>query len=79
MRILCFGQTKAATGSDWVNWPLPEPVRCDVLWGQLAQTYPQLNSLGVNIRLARNQEFASPETLFSDADEAALIPPVSGG
>ncbi|MCU0786512.1 MAG: MoaD/ThiS family protein [Verrucomicrobia bacterium] len=32
-----------------------------------------------SVRLARNSEYVAPEARFTDADEVALIPPVSGG
>ena len=32
-----------------------------------------------NTRLARNWEYTDRETRFTDGDEVALIPPVSGG
>ena len=32
-----------------------------------------------SIMLARNQEFAAPQTELADNDEVALLPPVSGG
>jgi molybdopterin converting factor small subunit len=31
------------------------------------------------VRLARNGEFVGNDARFTDADEIALIPPVSGG
>lgn len=43
------------------------------------ERYPQLAPYAKSIVLARNQEFAAPETELADGDEIAFLPPVSGG
>jgi len=79
MRVLFFAQLKDATGSDVVELSLPSPVNAAQLWKILIEKFPALANHQKNVRLARNWEYAAPEALFADADEIALIPPVSGG
>ncbi len=49
------------------------------LWRELITEFPALAEFRANIRLARNGEYVDADALFSEADEVALIPPVSGG
>jgi MoaE-MoaD fusion protein len=49
------------------------------LWAELLKQFPKLAAHRASVRLARNQEYAMPDTKFSNNDEVALIPPVSGG
>jgi molybdopterin converting factor small subunit len=49
------------------------------LWAELLKHFPALVNHRKSVRLARNSEYAPPDAQFSDADEIALIPPVSGG
>jgi len=51
----------------------------DGLWQKLIAAYPGLARFRGSVRLARNQEYVGREARFTDADEVALIPPVSGG
>jgi molybdopterin synthase sulfur carrier subunit len=44
----------------------------------LSLRYPQLDKLN-SLFIAVNQEYAPDEKILTDADEIALIPPVSGG
>lgn len=78
MRILLFAQARDAVGCSEVMLPVGE-VDCDGLWQKLLEAYPNLESCRDSVRLARNCEYASPDDIFRDTDEAALIPPVSGG
>jgi molybdopterin converting factor subunit 1 len=78
MRILFFGQLKAITGKPEMQLSFGAD-SADDLWRELIALHPSLSALRSQIRLAQNGEFASPSARFSDSDEIALIPPVSGG
>jgi molybdopterin synthase catalytic subunit len=49
------------------------------LWAQLCAQYPALAPSTRSVLFARNQEYADQATELHDGDEAAFIPPVSGG
>jgi molybdopterin converting factor subunit 1 len=77
MRVLFFAQLKDATGCDSVE--LAPPSSAEQLWAELLKQFPKLAAHRAHVRLARNWEYAAPDAQFSDMDEVALIPPVSGG
>ena len=79
MRVLFFAQLKDATGCEAVEIAVAAPLNMEQLWAALLEKFPALTAHRASVRLARNLEYASPQTLFSHDDEAALIPPVSGG
>ncbi len=78
MRIFIFGQLKAITGQPEIQLTFPSG-DADELWQRLIALYPGLGPLRKQVRIAQNGEFATRSALFSDNDEIALIPPVSGG
>lgn len=49
------------------------------VFGHYAARFPELESRRGSILLARNHEFATPETPLAEGDEVAFLPPVSGG
>ena len=79
MRILFFAQLKDATGCDTVDLAPSSPLNIEQLWMELVGKFPKLAAHRANVRLARNWEYASSDTQFTNTDEVALIPPVSGG
>ena len=79
MRILFFAQLKDLAGCSELEWPGAEPLTAEQLWQQLLAKFPDLAAHRQAVRLARNWEYAQPDTIFSGMDEVALIPPVSGG
>jgi molybdopterin converting factor small subunit len=79
MRILLFAHLKDAAGQAELELNLSESVDADGLWRRLIAAWPALEPFRSSVRLARNCEFAGPATRFDNHDEAALIPPVSGG
>jgi molybdopterin converting factor subunit 1 len=79
MRVLFFAQLKDVTGCDAVELAPPSPLNVEQLWTELLGKFPALAAHRANVRLARNWEYASPDAQFTNADEVALIPPVSGG
>jgi molybdopterin converting factor subunit 1 len=79
MHILFFAQVKDAAGlAEWDLAVTGEPTPGE-LWDQLIAARPELAVFQKTTRLARNGEYAAATTRFTDADEVALIPPVSGG
>lgn len=80
LRVLFFASARHAAGRAEAT------VRCEesgineaVFWERLIADFPALASLRGSIRLARNCEYLATGERFSPQDEAALIPPVSGG
>ncbi len=79
MRVLFFTQLKDVTGCEVLELSSPSPKNAQQLWEMLLRKFPALSGHQKTIRLARNWEYADSETQFTDNDEVALIPPVSGG
>ncbi len=79
MRVLLFAQIKDAVGTGEINVPISGSPDAAALWRTLIAAQPKLGPFQNSTRLARNGEYAAAQTIFSDADEVALIPPVSGG
>src|SRR5215203_2343096 len=46
---------------------------------RLVAEQPKLDRMRTIVMVMVNQSYASPETVLSDGDELAFIPPVSGG
>jgi len=78
MRILFFAHLKDMTGQAEVEMTTGE-LDAASLWQKLIATYPGLGRFRGSVRLAKNSEYVGPDARFTDADEVALIPPVSGG
>lgn len=79
MRILYFAHLKDVTGRAVEEIAGAGETDADGLWQRLLAAHPGLARFRPSVRLAKNAEYASPGTRFTDADEVALIPPVSGG
>jgi molybdopterin converting factor subunit 1 len=79
MRVLLFAHLKDATGVAEFELNLSESLDTDGLWHTLIAAQPGLAKFRQTTRLARNSEYTDAQTRFSNTDEVALIPPVSGG
>ncbi len=79
MRVLFFAQLKDATSCDSIELAPPSPLTAEQLWAELLKNFPKLSAHRAQVRLSRNWEYAAPDALFTNDDEIALIPPVSGG
>jgi len=79
MRVFFFAQTKDAAGTSALEMTISGSLGLDGIWQALVKIRPNLAVFQSTTRLARNGEYADGNTIFSDADEVALIPPVSGG
>lgn len=79
MRILFFAQLKDATKCNSIEIAFPSSVNADELWAELLKAFPALGKHRSSVRLAKNLEYTAADARFSNDDEVALIPPVSGG
>ena len=79
MRVLFFAQLKDATGTAELEMNISKSLDADALWCKLIAVHPALAPFRKTTRLARNSEYVDAQTRFTNSDEVALIPPVSGG
>lgn len=78
MRVLFFAHLKDVTDCAEISFS-GEGMDVDSLWSKLIEMYPDIGCFRNSVRLARNYEYVDLGVRFTDADEIALIPPVSGG
>ncbi|MEX2260443.1 MAG: molybdenum cofactor biosynthesis protein MoaE [Bryobacteraceae bacterium] len=79
VRVLFFGMLKDIVGRVEDTLELDGDGRLSGIFDHYAEHFPRIREMAGSIVLARNQEFAHPETQVSDGDEVAFLPPVSGG
>ncbi|HEV8339233.1 MAG TPA: molybdenum cofactor biosynthesis protein MoaE [bacterium] len=77
--VRTFAAYRQAVGSSMLTLDLPEGITPRGVWSALAERYPALRRFPPPSAYAVNDEFIDPERPLADADEVALIPPVSGG
>ncbi len=79
VKVLFFGQLKDIVGLREDSLEIAGPADLGAVFGLYAERHPRLNEMRKSIVLARNQQFAGPQTPVADGDEIAFLPPVSGG
>ncbi len=79
MKILYFAHVAKALDRREDELEVPAPISTEALWERLLTLRPALARYRATIHLARNQAFAGPNDQFTNGDEVALLPPVSGG
>ncbi|MEE2904150.1 MAG: molybdopterin converting factor subunit 1 [Myxococcota bacterium] len=80
VKLLLFAIYRERLGSDELLMDISgETINLGQLRAQLVAEYPDLAGVLSVTRFAVNQAFAADDTILSEADEIALIPPVSGG
>ncbi len=79
MRVLFFGQLTDVVGKASSEVELPRDARMETLFERFASQHPELRQMAGSIAMARNQEFVTLDEPLADGDEAAFMPPVSGG
>ena len=79
VKVLFFGQLKDITGCSEEVLDLPAGARLEDVFEHYATRFPRLHQLRTSIVMALNQQFAPATSGLADGDEAAFLPPVSGG
>ncbi len=79
VKVLFFGQLKDITGYAEDSLELPSGSRLHDIFDHYAQRFPRMQQLQASIVMALNRQFAAADAALNEGDEAALLPPVSGG
>lgn len=79
VRVRLFAMQRELAGTRQVELELPGGATIEDAWQALVARVPALAPGRSAVRFARNADYAPAETLLSDGDEVAMIPPVSGG
>jgi molybdopterin converting factor subunit 1 len=74
-----FAIHRDIVGQPEITVNVPEGTTMGQLWQRLSDEYPALQPATRSIMYAHNQSYADPSDVLHDGDEAAFIPPVSGG
>lgn len=79
IRLLFFAVLRDITGTDVREVALAEGATPRQVWQTLRETYPKLADYTQPPMVAVNEEYAESDSVLSDGDELAFIPPVAGG
>jgi MoaE-MoaD fusion protein len=79
IRVRLFASVREIVGRQEVIVDVPEGVTSADLLRQLVSQYPELRRQAPSLRLAVNHEYVEGGRRLAEADDVALIPPVSGG
>lgn len=79
IRVLLFASVRQSAGGDEIQVDLPDGATAGDLLERLREKIPALEGLADRIKLAVNEEFVDRSYLLQAGDEAAVIPPMSGG
>ncbi|MBV9037060.1 MAG: molybdenum cofactor biosynthesis protein MoaE [Acidobacteriaceae bacterium] len=79
VRVLFFGILKDIVGRAEESLEIGTDSTLAGVFEHYSQRFETLRDKRPSILFARNHEFASPETVVTENDEIAFLPPVSGG
>jgi len=79
VRVLFFGILKDIVGRAEESLEIGTDSTLATVFEHYSQRFETLRDKRPSILFARNHEFASPETVVTENDEIAFLPPVSGG
>lgn len=79
VKLLLFAVLSDIVGESTREIEVAGGTRAIDVWGQLRAQHPQLAPYERPPFTAVNEEYVDADTVLSDGDEVAFIPPVSGG
>jgi molybdopterin synthase catalytic subunit len=77
--VKLFGSIREAAGAEELAVVVPEGSTVTDLRQLLARDHPSFEEMADRLRISVNYEFVQAETVLSEGDEVAFLPPVSGG
>jgi molybdopterin converting factor subunit 1 len=78
IKILTFGIARDIIGKSLFEMDFTEGGTVEQLKSQLLEKYPRFGNLST-LMIAVNEEYGVNDTILSEKDDIALIPPVAGG
>ena len=78
LKILTFGIARDIIGGSTFETQITEGSTVADLKKELLEKYPRFGTLA-SLMIAVNTEYGNEETVLSEGDEIAIIPPVAGG
>jgi molybdopterin converting factor small subunit len=79
MRVLYFAQAAEIAGCRNEDWDVVSALTLDAFWEEAIRRHPDLSALRPQCRVASGMCYLLDGDMLNPAEEAALIPPVSGG
>jgi molybdopterin converting factor subunit 1 len=79
VRVLFFARLRDLAGCEAMEMEVPIGTTLGELWQLLQAGTPNLRVFTTPPLMARNLEYAAPETSLTGDEEIAFLPPVSGG
>jgi len=79
MKVLFFAGSRELSGVAEADLAITEKLSATEVWDRLIREYPKLAGLRTSARLAQNGAYSAADSEFTNGDEVAVIPPVSGG
>lgn len=79
VHIRLFAMQRELAATRGLDVALPPGGTIEDAWEALVVRFPVLAPGRRAVRFARNGSYSPPETVLTDGDEVAMIPPVSGG
>jgi len=79
LTVHVFARLRDLAGSETIVIPLPTPATARDVRDVIRRNHPSLAELLVRSQIAINGEFVNDDAAVRPGDEAAVIPPVSGG
>jgi molybdopterin converting factor small subunit len=79
IQLLHFASFRDALGRQEESREVPPGSRVSDVWAALATEVPRFREFASIPPAALNREYVRPETVLSDGDELAFLPPVAGG
>ena len=79
VKVRMFAMMRDLAGTGELGISIQDDSTVDHLFMNLLSAYPGLKQWQPHLRFAVNNEYVGGGHILRDADEVALIPPVSGG
>ncbi|MBE2203427.1 MAG: MoaD/ThiS family protein [Chthoniobacterales bacterium] len=79
MRVLYFAQASDVTGCREEDWKVDRDLTLEEFWAEALRRHPALAELAGQSRVASGMRYVTDNQYLDRLEEAAIIPPVSGG
>ena len=77
--VLYFAGAKDATGKRRESIKMPMDTTISELLSVISSTHPKISNILNSMKVAVNYRVVGVDAILKEADEVALLPPVSGG